>query len=192
MHASIRTYPNRTPIAHQGDDSAYLYLIIEGSVALEIFGPEGQQAQLARHGPGEIFGAYPSPTVHRAAISAIGTAHLLIIPTLKLSDLVSHNADIGSGMAELLAHQLDLLLDRMATRIGLTATGRFYRALISLADDQGMIQPAPVIAALALSVNTSRETASRALAVLLRRGIVERQVDGLKIVSRRLIEDLVV
>jgi CRP/FNR family transcriptional regulator, cyclic AMP receptor protein len=190
--ASFHEYPHRAPIAHSGDQSDNLYLIVDGSVSLEIFSSEGQQAQLARHGPGEIFGAYPAPTIHRASISAIGDARLLILPTAQLHYLAADNAEIASGIATLLARQLDLVLDRMAARIGLTATGRFYRALISLADEQGVIQPAPVIAALALSVHTSRETASRALALLLRRGIMERQAHGLRIVSRRLLDDLVI
>jgi CRP-like cAMP-binding protein len=191
-HAIEKSFSHKQPIAHEGDESLYLYLITDGSISLEIFGSEGQQAQLARHGPGEIFGAYPHATTHRAAISAIGSARLLAMPTVELHRLVANNAEIGAGVAILLARQLDLLLDRMGARIGLTATGRFYRALLLLADEQGLICPAPVIAGLALSVHTSRETASRALAVLLRRGIMERQSDGLKIVSRRLMEELVI
>jgi CRP-like cAMP-binding protein len=106
--------------------------------------------------------------------------------------LVAIDGDVATGVANLLARQLDLVLDRMAARIGLSATGRFYRALLQLADSDGLIQPAPVIAALALSVHTTRETASRALASVVRRGIVERQAEGLHIVSRRMLEELIV
>jgi CRP/FNR family transcriptional regulator, cyclic AMP receptor protein len=99
---------------------------------------------------------------------------------------------VGASPSPLLTHHLDLLLDRMAARIGLSAMGRFHKALLELADDNGMVSPAPVISALALSVNTTRETGSRALAALLRRGIVERQGDTLRIVSRRMLEEMVV
>jgi CRP-like cAMP-binding protein len=191
-YVQLRQFANRAVIAHQGDESSQLYLIIDGAVTLEIFGAEGQQAQLARHGPGEIFGAYPRAAYHRSTVNAIGVTRLLVLPTAQLFGLVSNNAEIAAGMTTLLARQLDLVLDRMAARIGLTATGRFYRALLLMADEQGMIRPAPVIAALALTVNTSRETASRALAALLRRGIVDRLPDGLRVVSRRLLEELVI
>jgi CRP/FNR family transcriptional regulator, cyclic AMP receptor protein len=191
-YAQSRQFANRTAIAHQGDESSWLYLILEGAVTLEIFGTEGQQAQLARHGPGEIFGAFPHSAYHRSTVNAIGATRLLALPTAQLFHLVNSNAEIAAGMTTLLARQLDLVLDRMAARIGLTATGRFYRALLLMADEEGMICPAPVIAALALTVNTSRETASRALATLLRRGIVDRLPDGLRVVSRRLLEELVI
>ncbi len=187
-----RRFANRAIVAHEGDASAYLYLILGGAITLEIFGAEGQQAQLARHGPGEVFGAYPKPSVHRSSVAVLGDTYVIALPTETLGRLAAENAEIGAGIAALLAGQLDLVLDRMAARIGLTATGRFYRALLMLADDDGLIRPAPVISALALSVHTSRETASRALAVLLRRGIIERQHGGLRLVSRRMLEELVI
>jgi predicted transcriptional regulator len=90
-----------------------------------------------------------------------------------------------------MARQLDMVLDRMAARIGLSATGRCYQALLAKADDDGWIKPLPVLSALALGVNTTRETASRAVAQLVRRGIVERHDNGLRVVSRRMLEELV-
>lgn len=187
-----RPYPARTNIVFHGDAIATLYLIVEGAVVAEIFGIDGQQAQLARHGPGEIFGAYPEPARARSDIRTIADTRLLAIPTHDLAALAQANGAIGAGLARLLARQLDLMLDRMAARIGLSASGRFHKALLQLSDSRGVIQPAPVISALALSVHTTRETGSRALAALLRRGIVERQGDSLRVVSRRMLEELVV
>lgn len=187
-----RHYPARTNIALRGDPSTTLYLILEGGVVAEIFGIDGQQAQLARHGAGEIFGAYPSSTSYRADICTIADTRLLAVPCQHLASLAQAHGDIGAGIAGLLARQLDLTLDRMAARIGLTAIGRFHKALLQMADDQGEIRPAPVISALALSIHTTRETGSRALAALLRRGIVERNADSLRIVSRRMLEEMVV
>ena len=181
-----------TTIALRGDQSIILFLILEGSVVAEIFGIDGQQAQLTRHGPGEIFGAYPEPTLYRADFRASANTGLLAIPAQTLAALARAHGDIGSGIAGLLARQLDLMLDRMAARIGLSASGRFHKALLQLADADGEIRPAPVISALALSVHTTRETGSRALAALLRRGIVERSENSLHIVSRRMLEEMVI
>lgn len=187
-----RRLERRAHLAFRGDPATQLFLLIEGGVVAEIFGIDGQQAQLARHGPGEIFGAYPVPSIYRADIVATQDTRLLGIGTTELSALAHTHAEIGAGLSRLLARQLDLLLDRMAARIGLSAIGRFHKALLELADDQGVIEPAPVISALALSVNTTRETGSRALAALLRRGIAERRGDALRIVSRRMLEEMVV
>ena len=187
-----RTFNHRQPIAYRGDPSDCLFLVLTGAVVSEIFGAEGQQAQLTQHGPGELFGAYPEATTHRADLCAQGETRMLAIPTAKMEQLARENAKIGAGLTRLMARQLDLVLDRMAARIGLSASGRFHRALLQLADECGHIEPAPVISALALSVHTTRETGSRAISTLVRRGIIERHDNALRIVSRRLLEEMVI
>jgi CRP/FNR family transcriptional regulator, cyclic AMP receptor protein len=189
---TARHFANRSTIARAGDECAHFYLVLEGAVVAEIFGFDGQQVQLARHGPGEVFGAYPAIANCRSDLVVQGEATVLAAPVGQLTELAQSHAEIAASVAALLARQLDLVLDRMAARIGLSATGRFYRVLLQLGGDDGRISPMPVISALALSVHTTRETASRALAALVRRGIVERNDAGLTIVSRRMLEEMVV
>lgn len=188
----LRQYSHRASIALRGDASTHLYLVIDGLASVDLFSVDGQYAQLAGYGPGELFGAYPEPTTHRADVAAQGNLSALVIETRVMTALAKQHSAIALGLAHIMARQLDLTLDRMAVRIGLSATGRCYRALLQRADDEGWIRPAPVLAALAVGVNTTRETASRALADMVRRGIIERTDDGLKIVSRRMLEDMVV
>ncbi len=194
IHAAtrFRAFHHRATIALRGDPSEHLFLVIDGVASADLFSVDGQHARLAGYGPGEMFGAYPDPVTHRADISAFGELSVLMIETRTIAELASEHAAIAQGVALLMARQLDMVLDRMAARIGLSATGRCYQALLTKADDSGWIKPLPVLSALAIGVNTTRETASRALAQLVRRGIVTRHDDGLKIVSRRMLEDMVV
>ncbi len=187
-----RQYPHRAPIALRGDPSSHLYLVIDGLASADLFSIDGQYAQLAGYGPGELFGAYPEATTHRADITAQGGLNALMIETEIMASLAKRHAAIAQGIAHIMARQLDLTLDRMAARIGLSATGRCYRALLQRCDDGGWIRPAPVLSALAIGVNTTRETASRALANVVRRGIIERHDTGLRVVSRRMLEEMVV
>jgi CRP/FNR family transcriptional regulator, cyclic AMP receptor protein len=194
IHAAthFRKFEHRAPIARRGDSSEHLYLVIDGIASADLFSVDGQHARLAGYGPGELFGAYPEPVTHRADISAVGDLSVLIIETRVIAALAAHHAAIAQGVALLMARQLDMVLDRMAARIGLSATGRCYQALLAQSDDEGWIRPLPVLSALAIGVNTTRETASRALAQLVRRGIIVRHEGGLKIVSRRMLEELIV
>lgn len=194
IHAAshFRQFAHRAPVALRGDRSEHLFLVIGGVASADLFSVDGQHARLAGYGPGELFGAYPEPVTHRADISAVGDLSVLAIETGMISVLAKQHAAIAQGIALLMARQLDMVLDRMAARIGLSATGRCYQALLAKADDDGWIKPLPVLSALAIGVNTTRETASRALANLIRRGIAERHDDGLRIVSRRMLEELVV
>lgn len=194
IHAAthFRKFEHKAPIALRGDPSEHLYLVIDGIASADLFSVDGQHARLAGYGPGELFGAYPEPVTHRADISAVGDLSVLIIETRLIAALAAQHAAIAQGVALLMARQLDMVLDRMAARIGLSATGRCYQALLAQSDDEGWIRPLPVLSALAIGVNTTRETASRALAQLVRRGIVERHDGGVRIVSRRMLEELVV
>ncbi|HUD93031.1 Crp/Fnr family transcriptional regulator [Sphingobium sp.] len=179
-------------MARQGEASFHCWLVVEGQVAMQIFGLEGQRQQLARHGPGEFFGAYPSATTYRAEIEVQVDTLLLRADTLGLAALVATDAQIGAGMAGLLARQLDRALDRMATRSTYSAAGRVYNELLALADGRDHIHPAPQITTLAMSAGTTRETASRAVTALTRRGIISREDGRLVIRAPRMLRDLIV
>ena len=158
----------------------------------DLFSVDGQHAQLAGYGPGELFGAYPEPVTHRADISAGRACRCWR----------SKRASIAALASATRRHRARALpSDGAAARHGARPHGGTYRlernwpllsraARAKAAED--WITPLPVLSALAIGVNTTRETASRALAHLVRRGIVERHDHGLKIVSRRMLEDLVV
>ncbi len=185
-------FAHRETIAHQGDLVADCWLVVEGTAEVHCLGVEGQRVQLMVHGPGELFGAFPEPAPCRGDIVAKGALLALRIPTAALAELARAHAALGVGLAAILARQLEFVLDRMAARTTLTAAGRVYAELLRLGGAEGRIAPPPVLAALALSVQTTRETASRAVAALERRGIIRRDGDALTILSRRLLQDLVV
>lgn len=178
-------------IARQGDRSAHCWVVVDGSIRVHIFGVDGQRQQLAQHGPGELFGAYPAATIHRAEIIAQSASLLLRADAEALAALAAQHAQIGSAMAILLAHQLDMALDRVVARTTYSAAGRVHAQLVQLAGDGHRIAPPPVVTTLALSANTTRETASRALASLIRRGIVRRTEEELTILAPRMLHELI-
>ena len=184
-------FPHKAVIAHQGDLAQHCWVVVAGSAQAQINSADGQLTLLASHGPGEIFGSFPEPAALRSDIVAQGSLHLLCIETVTLVGLARHSADIAHGLSLLFARQLDLMLDRMTARTTLTANGRVYSELLRLAGPANRIEPPPVLSALALSVHTTRETASRAIAHLLRRGIVSRTEEALVILAPRQLAELV-
>lgn len=178
-------------LASQGTPANHFWLVIDGAVRVDAFGVDGQRQQLAQYGPGEGFGAFPEASTNRAEISAESETTLFRIEATRLAEAVANDAQTGAGMARLLARQLDRALDRMVTRTTYSAAGRVYAELLSLAGESARIAPPPKVTALALSANTTRETASRAIAVLIRRGIVTRDEECLVIDSPRMLMDLI-
>ncbi len=185
-------YRHKDILAHQGDVGAKLWIVLEGRAQLQIIGMDGQTKLLTAHGPGELFGAFPHEQVVISDIVVQDRLMVLEIPTARMAALLQEEARLGSGLSKILARQYNSMLDRMAARITLTANGRIYAELLQEAGDDGRISPPPVIAALALSAQTTRETGSRAISALERRGIIRRDEERLEIMSRALLEDLVV
>lgn len=185
------TYPRSQHIAHQGDECDRCWFIIDGVVNVECVGSEGQRSQLTFHGPGEVLGAYPTPAPHRADLIAHRDVEALSIVSRSLERLAIDHQQIGAALARLFARQLNFALDRMTARTTLSAVGRVYAEVLRLADADRCIRPLPKVTSIAIAANTTRETASRAIGVLERRGIVARADGALTIVSPRMLSELI-
>lgn len=178
-------------IALQGDESRDCKFVVSGAVGLRALGSEGQYTQVATIEPGEVFGAFPEPTTHMVEAVAQDAVELLVIGTAQLHELARNHAAIASGLAALYAGQLANVLGRLAARVTLTAKGRVFSELLDLARDGGAITPIPVVSALAIRAQTARETASRAVSELERRGVLERAEEHWRITSPRMLEDMI-
>ena len=188
----FRSIARGVPLFRQGDACSCCWLVIEGALALRTVGLEGQPVQLASYGPGEFVGAFPAPRRQPGELAATVPTRMLEAATIDLARLTRSVPEVGAGLAALLARQHDKLIARMASQIALSAPGRVYAELLVLAGDSGdTISPAPVLAALALRVNTTRETASRAVSAAERRGLLRREGGNLIVVSRERLAALV-
>jgi len=179
-------------LIHQGDLGTKIWIVLDGLAQLQVIGSDGQIQLLAAHGPGELFGALPEERIAVSDIVAHSRLSALETPTQKFMALIEANRGVATGLTRILARQYNAVLDRMAARITLTAIGRVYSELLNIAGDHNIISPPPVVAALGLKAQTTRETASRAINALERRGIVSRDAHQLRINSRSLLEDLIV
>ena len=187
-----RDYDGKSVLCYQGDRNDSLWLLLKGTVQLQSTSIEGQSTVISTFGPGELVGSFPDES--ELGFDALTTekAETLQIGAGDLRRLLAECPDLGAGFAAIFSGQLDTVLDRLAARVSLSANGRFYRELLRMAGEDDVISPSPVIAALALVAQTTRETGSRAVSALERRGIVERGNDQMTIVSRRMLESLVV
>lgn len=176
---------------HQGDEHSHCHFVISGTADIKALGREGQYVQIATVETGEIIGSYPDQSVSKADIRAQSALELASIETRHLAKIAFEQAEIGAGVARIFARQLGNVLDRLALRVTLTASGRVYSQLLRLADNHSAISPVPVVSALAIEAQTTRETASRAISALERRGIIERGRDCWTIVAPRMLEDMI-
>ncbi|MEG3148585.1 Crp/Fnr family transcriptional regulator [Sphingomonas sp. ZT3P38] len=191
----IRAFARTAVIVRQGDWLTLTYLLFVGRAHALLYGAEGQIVLLHEFGPGDLFGALGEADAARqdADIVAIDDIRTLTLEAGELVLLAGRYACVGLALSRMLLQRLRQATERMYERTALSAVGRVNAELLRQARGgvDLTIRPAPVIAELALRVATTRETASRAINALERRGIIRRDGDGLTVVAPHRLEEMI-
>ena len=195
QRAVERRLPVRAVILKQGDCAGSTFLLTVGRAHALTYGLDGHLVLLHEFLPGDIFGAiaYAVPAPEQADVIATDDVRLAVFLAPDFLALIESHSCIGLAVSRTLLRQLRAVADRMVERT-LSATGRVYFELLRLARlaDGHTVRPAPVLASLAVRVNITRETVSRTINALERRGIIRRETDALIIVAPHRLEEMIV
>jgi CRP-like cAMP-binding protein len=183
----IRHYAAGSHLLRQGDLPAAMYLIILGRCHALLFAADGQMVLLHELGPGDLFGALSGldGIPEDADVVAVDEVRSFLLEAGILVSLAERDGCIGLALSRILLKRLRAVSSRMYERAALSASGRVCAELLRLAQAGGglLIRPVPVIAELAVRVGTTRETASRTVSALERRGIIRREAAELVVVA---------
>ena len=198
MRAQPRRIEAEAAVIRQGDDVREAFLMWLGRARATHTTEDGRAVTLRDFGSfhvggrtieGEFFGALGGAAeTAEAEVATLEETRLAVFLALDFMTLAERYGCVGLALSRVLMRQLKSATDQMVARTTLTAFGRVYQRLLDLAGPGDRIEPAPVLAHLAEEVHTTRETASRAVHALERRGIVRRDGRALIIVSRRRLE----
>lgn len=195
-HAVARQYAARAVILRYGDRLGHAWLVVAGRAQAFVYGLEGQMVLVHEYRIGDFFGAVAAIDAGPvdADVVAADPTRAACVPAADFVMLVDRHRSLGVLLVRSLLEQLRAASARMVNRTTLSAPGRVYVELLRLAGlgDGTVIRPAPVHAALAVRVQSTRETVSRAVSALERRGIVRREDGALVIVAPGRLEELVV
>lgn len=194
--ATARSYRLRAIILRQGDPVGETYLLVAGRAHALLYGLDGQMALLQEHLPGDLFGVIgeAEPRPHDADVVAVEPSQAAVFLALDFLGLIERHACVGLAVSKMLLRQLRATTGRMAERVTLSAVGRVHAELLRLArlGDGRTISPAPVLSVLAVRVHSTRETVSRTISALERRGLIRREHDALVLVAPHRLEELIV
>lgn len=194
-HAIDRRFAARAAIIRQGDDGGETYLLIAGRARALLYGAGGQLVLLHDYGGGDLFGALASVDArpHDADVVAIDDVRAAMFAGADFVMLAQRHGCIGLALSRLLLERLRQTTSRMYERTTLSAQGRIYAELLREAKDSGgdAIRPGPVLAQLAGRVASTRETVSRTINALERRGIIARDEQGLTILAPRRLAEMI-
>jgi CRP-like cAMP-binding protein len=192
----VRAFSQRAVILRQGDWLTLVYLLITGRAQALLYSAEGQLVLLHDFRPGDLFGAIGEidPVRQDVNVVALEEVETFVLDAAELARLAEQYGAIGLALSRMLMARLRHTTARMYERAALSAVGRVYAELLREARHAPdlRISPAPILAELALRVSTTRETASRAVNALERRGIIQRDPFGLTVVAAHRLEELII
>ena len=117
--AEPREYPAGAALFRQGEDSPYLYFVLDGAVALDVQVAGREAVEVHRAGPGEFFGW--SPVLGRHAMTATGRAtaptRMALFEMDRVLDLCERDPAFGMAFFRQVARVLASRLDETRQRL---------------------------------------------------------------------------
>lgn len=178
----------------RSDEGASSSLLTRGRAIELAYGREGAALVLHAIAPGEFFGdlAGAGSDQSGAQVEALGEGAALHFAASVMVRLMESYPAVSLALARHLSARIAAMRQRMVETALLSATGRIAAELLRLARaGAGTIRPVPVLSELALQVQSTRETVSRTVSSLEKRGILKRSESGLELVAPHRLEELV-
>ncbi len=169
-------------IGHQ-DQTSDVFIVLEGTLRVELVSLGGREVILADIGPGELFGEYSAvdEQPRSANVSAIGACVLACIPGHHFRSAALASPETAEWLARLLVQRIRLLTERNFELNALAVRNRQHCELLRLcidvgiADNRAEIASAPTHAQFAARIGTHREAVTRELLYLHKAGVLEQK-----------------
>jgi CRP-like cAMP-binding protein len=177
-----RSFAPGEVVFREGDASDTCYIVREGRVRAVRTHRGGRTITLARFGPGDIFGelALFEDERRSATIEALEPTSVVGVLGPDMRRLLSEHAEISSRLVIALGRRLRETNERLARQSFQTVQSRVAVVLSQLVDQEqgggaaGDVLVTATQADLAQLAGSSRESASRFLAVLERAGVISQ------------------
>lgn len=194
MHqARFESYPPRAALMSGRERDERVFVLVDGHARMSAFSMDGRLVVIDDFFAGDLFGegALTGEASSADEVTAVERSEAGIIAAPAMVALMGQYSAVAMAISRLLIARLGALTRKLVEGSTLSATGRIHAELLRLAGDDLRISPAPVNAQLALRVSSTRETVSRTISALVKRGIVAKDGDDLVVVSPHRLEELV-
>ena len=193
--AHLRGFPARSVIVACDSVFDEVHVMVEGNARMLAFALDGRLVAVEDYQRGDLFGENGLFETERAAhdISAVVASRAAAIGNAAFLDLMANYNCVALAVSRRLVARLSKITRRMVEGATLSANGRIHAEILrqARAGTAMTITPAPVLSQLALQVQSTRETVSRAISALDKRGIIRRTADGLTVVAPHRLEELI-
>jgi CRP/FNR family cyclic AMP-dependent transcriptional regulator len=193
--ARLADYAPRNIIVTGGQSSDQIYLMVDGHARMLAFSLDGRLMVVEDFAAGDLFGegALIGEGPVADEITAVDAVSAGIFQAQVMIALMSAHPSIALAISRRLVARLSAVSRRLVEGTTLSATGRIHAEILRRArtGKDMTIRPAPVLSELALHVSSTRETVSRTVSALIKRGILRRDDEALIVVAPHRLEELV-
>ncbi len=181
--AMPRSFAAGEAVLREGDASDTCYVVRDGRARATREHPDGRQITLATFGPGDIFGELAMFDDERRSATVEATEDLEVLAILggDMRRLMREHSEIAVKLAVALVRRLRAANERLARQSFQTVQSRVAAALAQLVEQaredgagERDVEITTTQADLAKLAGSSRESASRFLAVLERAGVISQ------------------
>lgn len=197
-HPVLRSYPANHVIVFENDDGASIHFILKGWVKVRTHNMDGKEITLNLLSQGDLFGEMAAlDHIPRSTdVITLGATQICSIPAQDFLDLLKAEPMAGIHLSQLLASRLRQVNRRLRLREA-DSTARLVDVLLFLVDGQGradgttwLIPSFPHRELSSLS-GLARETVTRVLRKLEKKGLLLRERDVIRIPDLTTLEELV-
>ncbi len=170
----------------EGEASSDLFIVATGRVAMQKSASGGKDSLVALMEPGDLFGEMGlfDDQGRSATARCLERTEVLRIPYSVLRLILHQRPGLLWGMLELLAKRLRNTDDALADAMFLDVPGRTAKRILEISHDSDEFTLPLTQEELAGLVGASRERVNKALAALMRSGVIEIQDRKYTIVDR--------
>ncbi len=194
----VKRCPKNTIVFNEGDVEDGLYLIAKGKVKVVLWDEEGRGITLSVMEPGDFFGemAVFDDLPRSATVEAVEDTTFFVLEKHKVLELIERNPSIARHILREMSLRLREADDKIRTLAHFDVAGRLARYLMELLKKEGKIIRHKDVAyvqipnrnELANTIGASRETVSRILSALQKRGIISVRRNNLIIYNIKELE----
>lgn len=176
----IRSYEKGAHIIHKGSIGLHLVFVLTGRVQAVDFTEDGKEVGFSILEPGDYFGELSiiDGEPRSASVIAIERSSLAFLPKLQALSLIYNNPLVAERVIKRMAASIRSATTQQSILSIPRAFSRVYAVLERFTRESPggliVIERMPTQQEIAIMSNTSRETVSRSIRVLINEGAIER------------------
>lgn len=188
-HARLVTLRSGQIVIGHQDHTTDVFVVLEGSLRVELYSLNGREISLADLGPGDLFGEFAAidDQPRSATVAATGACSLACVSGDTFRRIALSTPETAEWLARRLVGRIRLQTERIFELNALAVRSRLHCELLRLSLDAGVannaavVVSAPTHAQLAARIGTHREAVTRELQYLQKQGIVIQQGRELRV-----------